>query len=264
MIGLQVKVHKVVLLAEVLQFGFGLAQRLLDSSQLVVNEFDGVFRNEVLLFQTTGDIFVHQQVDKLYYFQFVGTFHYNGSNGSLLTDSAYSKTVHLLDKRGVTIEPKVHLTIADSLGVKAVGLGDTDTVVAVVNPFTLFVFTADVNRCWGTFSSLTKNKIILAERFICGMEAKIAIVQETYLVHQTHRLGNAALKLHLKRRVFVHFTGGETAFFHIGYFNTHLLDDTFREGIRFEDGYFVVYVLHRPKVHRSHDGSGIVIVVFLD
>ena len=135
------------MLTEVLQLGLGLAQRLLDATQLIVDKLNSVLRDEILLLQSTGNIFIHQHVDEIHNLFLVGAIHHDRSHGSLFTDGANREGAHLLDQGWIAIDPERHLAAFERSGIHAFVQGDADTVVSIVDPFTLLILTDGVNLC---------------------------------------------------------------------------------------------------------------------
>ena len=255
LIGLKIKVHKVVLLTEVFQFGFGLFQRILDAKQFIVNEKDGVFRNHILLFQATADIFVHQQIDEFHNLQSVAALHAHRNDRGLLGEGTNAEGTRLPDERRITIEPEVQLSVHIRLWSKQFRFGDADAVVAVVNPITFLIFATNIDLGERiVFCHLAKDIIVHVEAFAHGVKPDVAVFEEGDFVGQSNGLRHTMLKLDEERSAFVQLSVGDSAFLQIGHFDAHLLDGTLAQGIRSQDGNFVVQVLGGTIGRISHNG----------
>ena len=151
LIGLPIKIHQIILLAEVFQLRLSLFQGLLNAKQFIVDKFNGVFADEVFLFQTAVNIFIHQQIGKIHDFPLIGAINYNRSHRRLPGKGTHAKTAHLLDKGRIAVEPKEHLytfiSFFISFQVKFFSHSDANTVVSVINPLALVEFTSEINFC---------------------------------------------------------------------------------------------------------------------
>ena len=85
------------------------------------------------------------------------------------------------------------------------------------------------------------------------MKSDVIIVQESYLVFQSHSLWNTTFKFDMEWRVFVNLTTGNTTFIKIGHLNIHFLHHTFGKRIRSQYGNLIIQILSATEISRGHN-----------
>ena len=209
-----------------MQVDLGAGKCAFGLGQLLVNELDGVFRNSVLLFEATVDVFIHQFVDEFNNLCLVGACHRQIDNGSLFADVSGSEA-HALGQRQIIVEIESKQTIVVHLGIIIGVFPDDEAVVTRVYPFSNLIFSVDVDFFFNAHNDeLFIFVIVFVMNLRFGVKFDIITVDSDF-IPQADGLGNLLVEFNSERVVSEKLSCADATSVEIRDFQVHLLDNLF-------------------------------------